>query len=239
MQSTLHVTIDERGFGVIDFHHVTKRYQGQERSALDDLTLSIQDGDFCVLMGESGAGKTTFLRLLYCAERPTYGRVIFMNQDISTILLREIPAVRRNIGVVFQDFKLINNKTALENVGLVLWVQGQPANMIYEKSLSILQQVGLDSKAHVPCGYLSGGEQQRVAIARALVSKPRLLLCDEPTGNLDAKQASEIVDLLIGANLKGATVILATHDPNLSGAHRKKTINLSKGKLVGSASVDL
>jgi cell division transport system ATP-binding protein len=224
---------------LIKFHHVTKRYQGQEKSALEDLSLCIQDGDFCVLIGESGAGKSTFLRLLYCAEKPTYGRIVFMNQDISAILHHEIPKIRRNIAVVFQDFKLINKKTVLENIGLVLWVQGEAPSKIYEKSLSMLSQVGLESKAHVPCGYLSGGEQQRVAIARALVSRPRLLLCDEPTGNLDAKQASEIVDLLIAANLKGATVILATHDPHLTGAHRKKTISLSKGKLVATTSVDL
>lgn len=224
---------------MIDFHHVTKRYQGQDKSALEDLSLRIHDGDFCVLLGESGAGKSTLLRLLYCAEKPTYGRIVFMNQDISTILHHEIPKVRRNIGVVFQDFKLISNKTALENVGLVLWVQGEAPSSIYEKSLSMLNQVGLQSKAHVTCGYLSGGEQQRVAIARALVSSPRLLLCDEPTGNLDAKQASEIVDLLISANLKGATVILATHDLYLTGVHRKKTINLSKGKLVETTIMDL
>ena len=222
---------------MIEFHHVTKRYPGQIRSSLTDVSLGINDGDFCVLMGPSGAGKSTFLRLLYGAVRPTYGHIMFMDHDLGNLPKAQIPFLRRKIGVVFQDFKLIDNKTALENVGLALWVQHKPAVEIYEKSRAILAEVGLSTKANELCANLSGGEKQRVAIARAMVGKPRLILCDEPTGNLDANRASEIVELLIQANLKGATVILATHDPNLIGDHRKKNICLVEGKLVNVTSL--
>lgn len=222
---------------MIEFHHVTKRYPGQIKSSLTDVSLSINDGDFCVLMGPSGAGKSTFLRLLYAAARPTFGTIMFMNQDLGSLTKTEIPFLRRKIGVVFQDFKLIDNKTALENVGLALRVQQKSATEIATKSHAILAEVGLSTKANMLCANLSGGEKQRVAIARAMVGKPRLLLCDEPTGNLDADRAKEIVELLIQANLKGATIILATHDPKLIGDHRKKNICLLEGKLVNATSL--
>lgn len=220
-----------RGSSMIEFHHVTKRYPGQERPTLEDLSFHIKKGEFCVLAGPSGAGKTTLLKLLFCAERASYGRILLRSQDIAALPLKQIPYVRRQVGVVFQDFKLVGNLTALENVSMALWVQGRPADEVRKKSIALLQQVGLSARIYSLCAHLSGGEQQRVAIARALVGQPSLLLCDEPTGNLDARRASETIELLAEANRAGATVLLATHDPELLEHQHRRVISLHNGRL--------
>jgi cell division transport system ATP-binding protein len=219
---------------VIELYHVVKRYEGAERAALDDVNLKIGKGEFCLLTGPSGAGKTTLLRLLFCAEVASRGQVMLGGKDVARIGRQEIPFLRRNLGVVFQDFKLLDEHTVLENVGLALEVQGRGPEVVFEKSRSMLAQVGLAHKLYQPCSKLSGGEQQRVAIARALVTDPAILLADEPTGNLDPERSEGIMELLLRANARGTTVLVATHDPALLERYQRRVITLRDGKVVKS-----
>ncbi|HEY4223134.1 MAG TPA: cell division ATP-binding protein FtsE, partial [Myxococcota bacterium] len=200
---------------MIELFHVTKRYAGTERPALDDVNLEIKKGELCFLAGPSGAGKSTLLRLLFCAETASSGQAILNGKNLARLSPRQIPHVRRNIGVVFQDFKLLQDVTVFENVALALEVQTRPAAEVRHRTEAVLQQVGLGHKLHQLAKNLSGGEQQRVAIARAIVPEPAILLCDEPTGNLDAERAKDILDLLVTAHVRGTTVVVATHDPQL------------------------
>jgi cell division transport system ATP-binding protein len=205
---------------VIQLFHVTKRWS-DDPPVLDDVTLQVDKGEFVWLTGPSGAGKTTLLRLLFCADEPTSGHVIVGGHNVNRLSPRGVPYLRRTVGVVFQDFKLLQNRTALENVGFALEVLGA--------------SVGLLDRADALPARMSGGEQQRVAIARALVNEPAILLADEPTGNLDASLTDSILQLLFDANARGATVVVATHDRSLLQRHQRRTVQLQRGKVVADA----
>ncbi len=214
---------------MIELFHVEKRYENAEVPALFDVTLQIEKGDFCLLLGPSGAGKTTLLRLLFGAEFATRGQVRIQSKDLARLKSSQLSTLRRKIGVVFQDFKLLPNYTVAQNVGVALEVQGVAPEEVKKRCDAWLEKVGLLHKANQRADALSGGEQQRVAIARALVVDPVLLLCDEPTGNLDAERSKDIMELLVRANARGTTVMIATHDPALIERYRKRVIHLEGG----------
>lgn len=214
---------------MIELFHVEKRYENAEVPALFDVTLQIEKGDFCLLLGPSGAGKTTLLRLLFGAEFSTRGQVRVQSKDLARLTKSQLSTLRRKIGVVFQDFKLLPNYTVAQNVGVALEVQGVAPEDVKKRTDAWLEKVGLLHKANQRADALSGGEQQRVAIARALVVDPLLLLCDEPTGNLDAERSKDIMELLVRANARGTTVMIATHDPALIERYRKRVIHLEGG----------
>ena len=219
---------------MIQLFHVTKRWS-DDPPVLDDVTVQVEKGEFVWLTGPSGAGKTTLLRMLFCADEPTSGQIIVGGRNVNRLSARVVPYLRRNIGVVFQDFKLLPNRTALENVGYALEVRGKTDAEIRERAQKRLAQVGLLDRAHSLPLRMSGGEQQRVAIARALVNEPAILLADEPTGNLDASLTYSILELLFDANARGATVVVATHDRTLLQRHQRRTIQLQRGKVVADA----
>jgi cell division transport system ATP-binding protein len=216
---------------MIQTYHVYKQYS-RDSSALDDVTLSIDKGEFVFLTGPSGAGKTTFLKLIFREESPTQGQILVNGRNVSAIPESKIPFLRRSIGVVFQDFKLLKRKTVVENVAFVLRVMGVPAADRKRRAFHILKQVGLHHKMNVYPLQLSGGEQQRVAIARALINEPVLLLADEPTGNLDPELAFEIMSLFKEINNRGTTVLVATHDRELINRMGKRVIHLERGRVV-------
>jgi cell division ATP-binding protein FtsE len=211
--------------------HVTKRYD-KEYVALSDLTLEIPKGEFAFVTGPSGAGKTTLLRLLIREEVSTSGQIIVNGRNFATIPDHQIPILRRNMGFVFQDFKLLKRKTVYENVTFVLHVIGISAKIQKKRAFEILKMVGLQHKVHSYPLQLSGGEQQRVAIARALINEPVLLLADEPTGNLDPELALEIMDLFKRINARGTTVLVATHDRDMIQRMKGRVIMLERGRLV-------
>jgi cell division transport system ATP-binding protein len=219
---------------VIQLFHVTKRWS-DDPPVLDDVTLQVDKGEFVWLTGPSGAGKTTLLRLLFCADEPTSGQIIVGGRNVNRMSARGVPYLRRNVGVVFQDFKLLQNRTALENVGFALEVVRASDAQIRERARKRLAQVGLLERADSLPARMSGGEQQRVAIARALVNDPAILLADEPTGNLDASLTDSILELLFDANARGATVIVATHDRSLLQRYQRRTIQLQRGRVVADA----
>ena len=213
---------------------VSKAYpRGVE--ALRDVTLRIEKGEFVFLTGPSGAGKTTLLRLLLRHEVPTGGRLVVSGRDLAGLRPAEIQAYRRTIGFVFQDFKLLPRKTVAENVGLLLRVLGVPTPTVQRRVMQLLQGVGLQHRAGAFPPELSGGEQQRVAIARALVNDPALVLADEPTGNLDAVRAAEVMDLFREMNARGTTVLIATHDREIVRRLKRRAIELDQGRVVPSA----
>ena len=218
---------------MIQTFHVYKHY-GQEAVALSDMTLNIDKGEFVFLTGPSGAGKTTLLKLIFREERPSQGQILVNGRNVSAIPEAKIPFLRRNIGVVFQDFKLLMQKTVFENVALVLKVMGVHKSERKRRGYQILKQVGLQHKIHSYPMQLSGGEQQRVAIARALVNEPVILLADEPTGNLDPALAFEIMSLFQEISARGTTVLVATHDHELITHMEKRVIYLKGGRLVKS-----
>jgi len=217
---------------MIELYHVVKTYPGTDRPALDDVSVRIEKGEFCILTGPSGAGKSTLLRLLFAAETATRGQVILNGRNLAQVKHKRIPYLRRNVGVIFQDFKLLPHYTVRDNVALALEVQGKPEKIVNERTAKILKDVGLQSKIDSPCENLSGGEKQRVAIARALVTDPVILLADEPTGNLDPERSQAIWDLLMRANARGTTVLVATHDPALVERSQKRVLTLEDGKFV-------
>ena len=219
---------------MIQLFHVTKR-RSDDPPVLDDVTLQVDKGEFVWLTGPSGAGKTTLLRLLFCADEPTSGQIVVGGRNVNRLSARGVPYLRRNVGVVFQDFKLLQNRTALENVGFALEVRGATDAQIRERAQRRLAQVGLLDRAQSLPPRMSGGEQQRVAIARALVNDPTILLADEPTGNLDASLTDSILQLLFDANARGATVVVATHDRSLLQRYQRRTIQLQRGKVVADA----
>jgi cell division transport system ATP-binding protein len=219
---------------LIQLFHVTKRWSN-DPPVLDDVTLQVEKGEFVWLTGPSGAGKTTLLRLLFCADEPTSGQVIVGGRNVNRLSKAGVPDLRRKVGVVFQDFKLLPNRTALENVGFALEVLGASDAQIRERARKRLAQVGLADKAGSLPLRMSGGEQQRVAIARALVNEPAILLADEPTGNLDASLTESILQLLFDANARGATVVVATHDRGLLGRYQRRTIQLHHGRVTRDA----
>ena len=216
---------------MIQLFHVCKAY-GSDPPILDDVTLRVEKGEFIWLTGPSGAGKSTLLKMLFSAEAPTSGQIIVGGRNVGRLSQGGIPYLRRNIGVVFQDFKLLQNRTVAENVGFALEVLGYSDKDIEERSIKRLDQVGLRHKARSLPQKLSGGEQQRVAIARALVNEPQIVLADEPTGNLDPGLTDSIIELLFDANARGTTVIVATHDHALLSRHARRTIALQAGRVV-------
>ncbi len=220
---------------MIEFFHVGKVYDGSERAALHDVNLQINKGEFVVLAGASGAGKSTLMRLLFRAETASTGQALLMGKNLARMSRREVSTLRRRVGVVFQDFKLLPTMSVFDNTALALEVQGRSKDDITRRVLAVLTEVGLAHKVHQPAMALSGGEQQRVAIARALIVEPVVLLCDEPTGNLDAERAKEVVELLMTAHVRGTTVIVATHDPALLAAGRRRVITLDGGRVVHDA----
>jgi len=215
---------------MIEIKRITKHYGTAK--ALDNVSFDIHPGEFVILVGPSGAGKSTLIKLFTCEERPTFGQISIDGKDVHLLKKPYIPYYRRQIGVVYQDFKLLPNKTVYENVAFAMEVSGAPSNVIREKVLKILNLVGLKNKVDSFPPELSGGEAQRVAIARALVFSPRLLIADEPTGNLDPNNAWEITQLLLKINKLGTTVILATHNRDIVDAIHKRVISLKDGKLV-------
>jgi cell division transport system ATP-binding protein len=214
---------------VIQTFHVTKVYERGDQPALHDVSIDIEKGEFVFLTGPSGAGKTTLLKLVFAAEKPSSGQILVNGRNIAKLRPRQIPLLRRQVGVVFQDFKLIATRTVHENVAYALEVIGLPEKEIRRRVYQVLRGVGLFHKANVLPPKLSGGEQQRVAIARALVNDPVLLLADEPTGNLDEEITKEVMSLLESANARGTTVIVATHDRNLIDSYKKRVIYLKRG----------
>jgi cell division transport system ATP-binding protein len=216
---------------MIQLHNVTLAYQ-HDASALNNITLKIAKGEFVFLTGPSGAGKTTLLRLLYGALTPNRGQVIIDGQNITRLSPSQIPLLRRSIGVVFQDFKLLQNRTVFENVAITLEVLGWGRVDIGKKTMHILKQMGIESKYNLVTQRLSGGEQQRVALARALVNDPKILLADEPTGNLDEANKNQILNIFKEANIRGTTVVVATHDRRLIEQSHFRLETLIKGELL-------
>ena len=219
---------------MVILENVTKIYKmgSEEIKALDDLSLEIRDGEILVVMGPSGSGKSTFLHLVGCLDRPTSGKILIDGKDISNLRERELARIRnRTIGFVFQQFNLLPRLTALENVELPMIYAGIPKRKRVERAKKLLEMVGLSDRMKHRPSQLSGGQQQRVAIARALANDPKIILADEPTGNLDTKSGEVVINILRDLNRKGLTIVIVTHDPDITIiAHR--VIHLKDGKII-------
>jgi cell division transport system ATP-binding protein len=217
---------------VIRFDQVTKTYPGHPHAALDQVSVEVEKGEFVFLVGSSGSGKSTFLRLVLREYRPTSGRVYVAGKEINRLASWKVPRLRRDIGTVFQDFRLLPNKTVSENVAFALQVIGRSRADIASLVPETLEMVGLDGKGDRMPDELSGGEQQRVAVARAFVNRPMILIADEPTGNLDPTTSVGIMKLLDRINRTGTTVVMATHDAGIVDQMRKRVIELEDGRVV-------
>ncbi len=209
---------------------VEKVYPGHS-PALRGIDLEVAKGEFVFLTGPSGSGKSTLLKLLFCAERPTKGSIIVDDMDLSTLSPSQVPFLRRKVGVIFQDFKLLGNYTVFDNVALSLEVLGLKREQLERRVKQVIEGVGLKEKMNRKAIQLSGGEQQRVAIARAVVNRPPIILADEPTGNLDRERTSEVVELMNELNARGATIIFATHDETLFTNTHRRVLTLRDGIL--------
>ena len=219
------------GEAPVRMYHVSKSYMAGQY-ALHDVSLEVQRGEFVFLTGASGAGKTTLLDLLFAAEQPSEGQILVLGRNVARLGAGAVPALRRRVGVVFQDFKLLDDRTVEENVRLALDVVGTPRREARTRVFQLLKSVGLQHRRFHHPRSLSGGEQQRVALARALINEPEVLLADEPTGNLDPELTIEIMDLIIAAARRGTTVIVATHDISLLERYGKRTLRLEAGRVV-------
>ena len=217
---------------MIKFEDVTKFYPGQETPALRNINLEIEKGEFVFLVGQSGSGKSTFLRLILREYRPTTGNLYVAGKNLSTLNQWKVPELRRQMGMVFQDFRLLPGKTVYENVAFALQVIGKPSKLIRQIVPETLELVGLQGKEDRPGEELSGGEQQRVAIARAFVNRPKILIADEPTGNLDPETSVGIMKLLDRINRTETTVVMATHDASIVDQMRRRVLELRDGELV-------
>ena len=217
---------------MIKFESVTKVYPKSDKPALDNISLEVEKGEFVFLVGLSGSGKSTFLRLVLREDRPTSGSIHVAGKDLNTLSNWKVPQLRRQVGTVFQDFRLLPNTTVSENVAFTLHVLGFSRKEIAREVPEVLELVGLEDKGDRKPGELSGGEQQRVAIARAYVSKPAILIADEPTGNLDPATSVGIMKLLDRINRDGTTVVMATHDAGIVDQMRKRVIELDAGHVV-------
>jgi cell division transport system ATP-binding protein len=218
---------------MIVLEEVRKSYNG--RPALRGVTATVEKGEFVFLTGASGAGKSTLLRLLYRAELPDSGRVVVAGRDLRALKRREVAELRRRVGVVFQDFKLLRRRTVGENVSFALALLGLPGRDIQRRTYLALKQMGLQHRLNALPDEISGGEQQRVAIARAVVLKPDLLVADEPTGNLDPERSEELLELFRTINYQGTTVLVATHDRRLIESTPARTITLDRGSIVSAS----
>lgn len=217
---------------MISVEHVSKSYKSSTRPALDDVSVEIDKGEFVFLIGPSGSGKSTFMQLLLKEETPTSGDIYVGEFHVNTLPSRKVPRLRQTMGFVFQDFRLLPKMTVAENVSFALEVIGKPKDVIARTVPQTLELVGLAGKADRLPHELSGGEQQRVAIARAFVNRPLVMLCDEPTGNLDPDTSTDIMMLLDRINRTGTTVVMATHDAQLVDAMRRRVIELELGHVV-------
>lgn len=215
---------------MIQLHNVSVTYQ-QDVCALNGVSLMIPKGDFVFLTGASGAGKSTLLKLLYAEIAPSRGQIVIDGQNISRLTRSELPYLRRSIGIVFQDFRLLPNRTVMENVAITLEVLGLGRKEIADRVARTLKQVGLEQRMQVTPCRLSGGEQQRVALARALVNEPKILLADEPTGNLDDENKARILAILKDANCHGTTILIASHDRRLIASSHKRAVVLDQGEI--------
>ena len=216
---------------LIRLRNVKKQYKTGV-TAIHDMNLSIEKGDFVFIIGSTGCGKSTLIKMLYREERPTSGKIIVGGVDVAKLRNNKVYKIRRKIGVVFQDFKLLSKATVYENVAFALEVLGQPKSEIYPKVIKALDLVGLKHKTNSYPHQLSGGEQQRVAIARSIVNGPKLLICDEPTGNLDEVTSMEIMEVLEEVNKMGTTIIMVTHDTEIVNRMKKRTILLDSGRIL-------
>ncbi|MEO5609798.1 MAG: cell division ATP-binding protein FtsE [Ornithinibacter sp.] len=217
---------------MIRFENVSKVYPRSARAAIDDVTVGIERGEFVFVVGPSGSGKSTLLRLALREEAATSGSVLVAGHDLRKMPMRQVPRLRREMGAVFQDFRLLPNKTVHENVAYALQVIGKPGHIIRQLVPETLETVGLEGKGKRFPHQLSGGEQQRVAIARAVVNRPQILLCDEPTGNLDQGISLDIVRLLDRINRTGTTIVMATHDHDIVNDVRRRVIQLDDGRVI-------
>ncbi|NMC26582.1 MAG: cell division ATP-binding protein FtsE [Syntrophomonadaceae bacterium] len=215
---------------LVQFYNVSKVYKNGVK-ALHDVSLKIDRGEFLFLMGPSGAGKSTLVKLLFREEIPTQGQIFIASRSIVRMKRSEVPKLRRSMGVVFQDFKLLENKTAAENIAFAMKVVGTSERAIKARTAEVIQQVGLKGKEDCFPSQLSGGEQQRVGIARAIANRPLLLIADEPSGNLDMDTAQEIMELLYDINRKGTTVVMATHARELVKTAGKRVVTLEAGRI--------
>ncbi len=217
---------------MINFDNVSKQYKNSSAPALDEINLNIEQGEFVFLVGQSGSGKSSLLRLLLKEEKPTSGTVTVDGINVAKLPNRKVPAFRRTMGIVFQDFRLLPGKTVFDNVAFGMEVIGKSRKEIHQRIPALLDLVGLDEKAHRLPSELSGGEQQRVALARAFVNQPKLLLADEPTGNLDPSTSVGIMKLLDRINRTGTTIVMATHDVAIVDQMRKRIVQMENGKIV-------
>ena len=217
---------------MIEFKNVTKRYPTGNRDAIHDASFAINKGEFAFLIGESGSGKSTMIKMLLKEEEPTSGKIIINGQDITFLKQSRVPYLRRSMGVVFQDFRLLPDKTVYENVAFAMHVVRATPKHIRRQVPMVLSLVGLADKAKMHPDELSGGEQQRVALARAIVNNPSMLIADEPTGNLDPNTAWDIMGLINDINLRGTTVVVATHAKDIVDRMNKRVIKLDKGIII-------